>query len=138
LFCFNILEDSVAEDNNQIKLTTFRKEELMMEKCETEMKEKQLNDDDEEKKSIIEKDADSTAVVQKSSEPIIKTKPYPHSMNSQKGRLNYFYTYRCSIGIYMHWIMYSVMHFKVATDYQIINMTPWDQQVFRLVILSRN
>jgi len=88
-----MLEDSVTEDNNQIKLTTFRRrEELMMEKYETEMKEKQLNDDEEEKKSITENDTDSTAVVQKRSEPIIiKPKPYPRSMNSQRGRLNYFY-----------------------------------------------
>ena len=52
----------------------------MMEKYETEMKEKQLNDDEEEKKSITENDTDSTAVVQKRSEPIIiKPKPYPRT-----------------------------------------------------------
>ena len=96
LCCFNTLEDGVTEDNDQIKLTTFRRrEELMMEKYETEMKEKQLNDDvdEEEKKSITEKDTNSTTVVQKRSEPIIiRPKPYPRSMNSQKGRLNYLYT----------------------------------------------
>jgi len=81
-----MLESSVTEDS---KVTTFRRrEELMMEKCETEMKEKQLNDDDEEKKSITENDTDSTAVVQKSSEPTI-----PCSTKSQKGRLTYSYTF---------------------------------------------
>jgi len=49
------------------------------------VKEKQLNDDDEEKKSITEKDTDSTAVVQKSSKPIIiKPKPFPCNLESQK------------------------------------------------------
>ena len=61
----------------------------MMEKCETGMKEKQHDSDYEEKKSITEKDSDSTAVVAiQKSEPITKPMPFPCSIKSQNGRLN--------------------------------------------------
>ncbi len=91
------IEDSVVEDDYQIKLKTFRKlEESVTEEHDIEVKEKQLDKDnrdieEEDKKSItediemekrsnIEVEGATVAVERNSAATTTKTTPLPHTV----------------------------------------------------------
>lgn len=72
------IEDSVSEDNSQIKLTTFkRKEELMMERYDAEGESSVKHDGNEEEKKSITEEAITTVKVG----PPVAPKPTPLPRN---------------------------------------------------------